>query len=77
MGISATVKVILTIFGWENRHIIPYLDAKLTAGEELSVEAVDGVVGIPLVHEPDERESPRLTTAEVPGHVHIAKLTVP
>lgn len=56
---------------------LPYLDAKLTASKELSIEAVNGVVGIPLVHEPYERESPRLATAKVPGHVYITKLTVP
>ena len=66
-----------TIGYWGRKKKTSYLDAKLTASEELSIEAVDGVIGVPLVHEAYERESPRLTSAKVPGHVDIAKLTVP
>lgn len=53
------------------------LDAKFTPFEVLSVEAVDGIVGVALIHEPHKGEAARFSGAKVPRHVHITKLAIP
>lgn len=50
------------------------LNTELAAAEHLPIHAVNGVVGIALVHEAHERESTRVPSVEVARDVDIAEV---